>query len=78
MEIGEVPAVKATRLDKTSLARVAERAGVSTATMFNQFPTKADLFEAIVLRFWASGPDADVAPPTPGDPSAGLRMLGAR
>lgn len=64
--------------DKTSLARVAERAGVSTATMFKQFPTKADLFEAIVLRFWAADPDADVTPPVPGDPSAALRMLGAR
>lgn len=64
--------------DKTSLARVAERAGVSTATMFKQFPTKADLFEAIVLQFWAADPSADVAPPVPGDPVAALRVLGAR
>ena len=64
--------------DKTSLARVAERAGVSTATMFKQFPTKAALFEAIVLRFWAADPGADVTPPSPGDPADALRTLGAR
>lgn len=64
--------------DKTSLARVAERAGVSTSTMFKQFPTKADLFEAIVLRFWTAAPGTDVSPPVPGDPRAALRMLGDR
>ncbi|MGZ8690755.1 MAG: helix-turn-helix domain-containing protein, partial [Aeromicrobium sp.] len=32
--------------DRTSLARVADRAGVSKATLFKQFPTKAELFEA--------------------------------
>ncbi len=64
--------------DKTSLARVAERAGVSTATMFKQFPTKADLFQAIVLQFWAAGPTTDVAPPAPGKPAVGLRTLGRR
>ena len=35
--------------DGTSLARVADRAGVSKATLFKQFPTKAELFEAAVL-----------------------------
>ncbi len=64
--------------DKTSLARVAERAGVSTATMFKQFRTKAELFEAIVLQFWDAGPDAEVPPPAPGDPRTGLSVLGAR
>ena len=63
--------------DKTSLARVAERAGVSTATVFKQFPTKADLFEAIVLQFWAAGPAADLSPTSLGDPEAGLTTLGA-
>jgi AcrR family transcriptional regulator len=62
--------------DKTSLARVAERAGVSTATMFKQFPTKADLFTAIVLQFWESGPTARVAPVELGDPRSGLQSLG--
>ncbi|HCE5431506.1 TPA: TetR/AcrR family transcriptional regulator [Legionella pneumophila] len=64
--------------DKTSLARVAERAGVSTATMFKQFPTKADLFEAIVLQFWAADPGSDVSPPELGDPRVALRNLGSR
>jgi AcrR family transcriptional regulator len=64
--------------DKTSLARVADRAGVSTATMFKQFPTKADLFEAIVLQFWDAGADEDVAPPPADEPSAGLSALGSR
>lgn len=62
--------------DKTSLARVAERAGVSTATMFKQFPTKADLFEAIVVQFWAAGPTVDIEPPGAGNPRAGLLALG--
>ncbi|RWZ46229.1 TetR/AcrR family transcriptional regulator [Labedella phragmitis] len=64
--------------DKTSLARVAERAGVSTATMFKQFRTKADLFEAIVLQFWDAGSDEAVTPPPAGDPRSGLAALGAR
>ena len=34
--------------DRTSLARIAERAGVSRATLFKQFPSKAALFDAIV------------------------------
>ncbi|MBA8815563.1 AcrR family transcriptional regulator [Microbacterium halimionae] len=64
--------------DKTSLARVAERAGVSTATMFKQFPTKADLFEAIVLQFWAADPGAGMSPPELGDPRVALQTLGHR
>jgi TetR/AcrR family transcriptional regulator of autoinduction and epiphytic fitness len=64
--------------DKTSLARVAERAGVSTATMFKQFPTKADLFAAIVLQFWESGPTASVATIDVGNPRTGLETLGNR
>ncbi|RWZ67869.1 TetR/AcrR family transcriptional regulator [Labedella populi] len=64
--------------DKASLARVADRAGVSTATMFNHFRTKAELFEAIVLQFWQAAPDEDAAPPSPGDPRVGLSTLGAR
>lgn len=47
--------VAATRLflengyDRTSLAQIAQQAGVSRATLFKQFPTKAALFEAAVL-----------------------------
>jgi AcrR family transcriptional regulator len=44
--------------DRTPLARVAERAGVSKATLFKQFPTKAELFEATVLAAGTSpGPE---------------------
>ncbi|MGP9503611.1 TetR/AcrR family transcriptional regulator [Specibacter sp. AOP5-B1-6] len=53
--------------DRTTMARVAGRAGVSTATLFKQFPTKAELFEATVLAAGRSpGPE-------PGDiPAGGL------
>jgi len=62
--------------DRTSLARVADRAGVSKATLFKQFPTKAELFEATVL---AAGDTSDSEPlePPSGDFHAGLMSLGA-
>ena len=61
--------------DRTSLARVAESAGVSKATLFKQFPTKAELFEATVL---AAGdtPDSELVDPPSGDFGAGLVVLG--
>jgi AcrR family transcriptional regulator len=61
--------------DRTSLARVADRAGVSKATLFKQFPTKAELFEAAVL---AAGDTPDSAPlePPASDLHAGLVILG--
>jgi AcrR family transcriptional regulator len=62
---------------ETSLARIAEAAGVSTATLFKQFPTKAELFAAMVVESWQlSG--ADLQTPATGDPAAGLRVLGNR
>ncbi|MEU8073521.1 TetR/AcrR family transcriptional regulator [Micromonospora sp. NPDC049151] len=60
--------------DRASLARVAAGAGVSKATLFKQFPTKAALFDAIVVDSWARNDVADV-PPT-GDLVAGLTVLG--
>lgn len=61
----------------TSLARVAEVADVSKATLFKQFPTKDALFTAIVLERWGAGSEVlDV--PVSGDPRAGLTMLGTR
>jgi TetR/AcrR family transcriptional regulator, regulator of autoinduction and epiphytic fitness len=61
--------------DRTSLARVADAAGVSKATLFKQFPTKAELFEAAVL---AAGdtPDSQPLEPPSGDFHAGLVALG--
>lgn len=61
--------------DRTSLARVAEGAGVSKATLFKQFPTKAELFEATVLTAGGS-PDAEIIDPQTGDLHAGLAALG--
>lgn len=62
--------------DRASLARIAERAGVSKATLFKQFPTKAALFDAIVIDSWAENDVADVPPA--GDLAAGLTVLGRR
>lgn len=62
---------------ETSLARIAEVAAVSTATLFKQFPTKAELFAAMVVQYWQlSG--ADLQAPAIGDPAAGLQVLGDR
>ncbi|EWM67830.1 TetR-family transcriptional regulator [Micromonospora sp. M42] len=60
--------------DRASLARVAASAGVSKATLFKQFPTKAALFDAIVIDSWARNEVADVPPA--GDLTAGLTVLG--
>ncbi|MFH8440020.1 TetR/AcrR family transcriptional regulator [Streptomyces sp. NPDC018026] len=63
--------------DGTSLARVAEAAGVSRATLFKQFTSKAALFEAIVTEYWKA--DDEEAPlPEPGDLRAGLETVGRR
>ncbi|GAA2696024.1 MULTISPECIES: TetR/AcrR family transcriptional regulator [Actinosynnema] len=62
--------------DRTSLARVAERSGVSKATLFKQFPSKAALFDAIVTESWATTDEQ--APPDPGDLVAGLTTIGHR
>lgn len=61
--------------DRTSLARVAQSAGVSKATLFKQFPTKASLFEAIILTV-GHAPEEVVAVPPPGDLHSGLLALG--
>jgi TetR/AcrR family transcriptional regulator of autoinduction and epiphytic fitness len=62
--------------DRTSLASIAERSGVSRATLFKQFPTKAALFDAIVTESWSTADEVD-APPT-GDLVEGLGILGRR
>ena len=61
--------------DRTPLSRVAETAGVSKATLFKQFPTKAALFEATVLAE-GGAPAVDVADPPPDDFRAGLVTVG--
>lgn len=62
--------------DRTSLARIAERSGVSRATLFKQFPTKAALFDAIVTESWAVA-DEEELPPA-GDVVGGLTAVGHR
>lgn len=62
--------------DRTSLARIAERSGVSRATLFKQFPTKAALFDAMVSESWSTADDDD--PPPAGDVVAGLGAIGRR
>ncbi|SNY04767.1 TetR/AcrR family transcriptional regulator [Paractinoplanes atraurantiacus] len=63
--------------DGTSLAKIAEAAGVSKATLFKQFPTKAALFDAIVTESWqvedAGGPELPLD-----DLEAGLTAIGRR
>lgn len=61
--------------DRTSLSRVAVDAGVSKATLFKQFPTKAELFEATVL---AAGDTSGSEPveQSSSDFHAGLVSLG--
>ncbi|MEU6841673.1 TetR/AcrR family transcriptional regulator [Streptomyces sp. NPDC046716] len=61
--------------DRTSLAKIADEAGVSKATLFKQFPTKAALFDAIVTASWRSSNEDEDAP-APGDPRAGLTSIG--
>jgi TetR/AcrR family transcriptional regulator of autoinduction and epiphytic fitness len=62
--------------DRTSLARIAESSGVSRATLFKQFPTKAALFDAIVTESWSTAEEKD--PPAVGDVVDGLSIIGRR
>ncbi|QKV73636.1 TetR/AcrR family transcriptional regulator [Amycolatopsis sp. Hca4] len=63
--------------DGTSLARIAEAAGVSKATLFKQFPTKAALFDAIVTESWQTE-DSGGPEPSAADLRAGLTAIGHR
>ena len=63
---------------QTSLARIAEAAEVSKATLFKQFPTKAALFDAIVTEYWRPDEAGGGSVPPAGDLAAGLRALGTR
>ncbi|MFY1700549.1 TetR/AcrR family transcriptional regulator [Micromonospora sp. WMMA1923] len=62
--------------DRTSLARIAERSGVSRATLFKQFPSKAALFDAIVAESWSTADEVD--PPPVGNVVDGLGIIGRR
>ncbi|MCK1797013.1 TetR/AcrR family transcriptional regulator [Streptomyces sp. XM4193] len=63
--------------DGTSLAKIAQEAVVSKSTLFKQFPTKAALFEAIVVEYWEGGPGPTAPVPRTGDDlGAGLSVIG--
>jgi AcrR family transcriptional regulator len=62
--------------DRTSLAQIAERSGVSRATLFKQFPSKAALFDAIVTSSWSNADEEE--PPPAGDVVGGLSTIGRR
>lgn len=62
--------------DRTSLQQVAQRAGLSTGTLFKRFPTKASLFEALVEQFWKLE-NACESPLPPGSPRASLTKIGS-
>ncbi|MBM7085666.1 TetR/AcrR family transcriptional regulator [Micromonospora sp. WMMD734] len=63
--------------DGISLAKIAEAAGVSKATLFKQFPTKAALFDAIVTESWQVE-EAHAPEPSAEDLEAGLTTIGHR
>jgi AcrR family transcriptional regulator len=46
----------------TSLQDIAKAAGISTGTVFKHFPTKAELFGAIMAQVWEATPEQE--PPT--------------
>ena len=69
--------------DDVTMADVAARAGVARATLFNHFPSKHDLIEAItdeVIAYWAAMLEqalADEATPTPALVRALFAPMGA-
>ena len=62
--------------DRTSLEEVARTAGVSSATLYKHFPTKAALFGGIMARLWENDEEAAPAPRASGDPATGLLAIG--
>lgn len=61
--------------ERTSLQQIAAQAGVSTATLFKRFPSKAALFAAMVEEFWAVENKCAASMPAK-DPRAGLTKIG--
>jgi TetR/AcrR family transcriptional regulator, regulator of autoinduction and epiphytic fitness len=59
-----------------TLASIAERAQVSTATVFKHFRTKADIFGAIMAQVFGNAEDSLPPAPEAGDPRAGLSAIG--
>lgn len=61
----------------TTLAAIAARAGVSTATVFKHFHAKADIFGAVMARVFGNDAEAHEVPkPRAGDVRLGLLAIG--
>jgi AcrR family transcriptional regulator len=63
--------------DRTQIDAVAKHAGVSSATLYKHFGSKAALFGGIMARFWQQDEETRLPSPAPGDPRAGLSRIGA-
>lgn len=63
--------------DRTTLAHVASVANISTGTLFKHFPTKAELFGALMEEMWEADPGKDIKLPKAGNPREGLVELGS-
>lgn len=61
--------------ERTTTDKVAKLAEVSSATVYKHFPTKDQLFGAVMQRVWAEGASLELPSPPPGDPRAGLMQL---
>lgn len=59
-----------------AMDRVAKRAGVSSATVFKHFKTKADLFAAVIEGFLDAAPAPQALAQRPRAPRDGLMQLG--
>lgn len=62
--------------DRTTLVQIARNAGISTGTLFKHFPTKAELFGAIMEEMWDADPSLDQPIPPVGSPRSGLISIG--
>ncbi|WP_322015444.1 TetR/AcrR family transcriptional regulator [Paraburkholderia sp. J12] len=54
--------------EATSMDRIAARACVSKRTVYNHFPSKEALFEAIMLQLWDASHATDTSPWRAGEP----------
>jgi TetR/AcrR family transcriptional regulator of autoinduction and epiphytic fitness len=67
---------RANGFDATSMDKIAASAEVSKRTVYNHFPSKDDLFAAILLQLWeSSAPMQDVAYQPEGDLRSQLQQL---
>lgn len=61
---------------RTSLQDVAKAAGISSATVFKHFPTKADLFGGVMAYFWENDAEIPRTKLPAGKPAQGLKIIG--